>query len=436
MRIELAAAGPGDGDFLEDMLYEALFIPPGEARPPRSVLGLPEIAHYAAGWGRPGDFGLVARSGGEAVGAAWFRLFPSGERGFGYVDERTPELSMAVRPERRGLGIGTALLERLCDEARARGFERISLSVDVRNPALRLYRRLGFEVAAEADQAYTMVKDLRPAAPAGPARATLEESVAQAMDGGADGRIVPFLPYIFQDAWELGAVADTVVDLVRRRARAGARPRVLDLGCGKGAVSVKLARELGCRCLGLDAVEGFVAFAEAKAEEAGVGRLCRFEVADIRERIGVLGRFDVVVLGALGQVLGDYRTTLETFEPHLTEGGLVIVDDGYLPDDSAAAHPQVLKRSEMRRQIAAAGMRIVEELPAPAGELERLNATLFRGLERRCAELAGKHPESRDVFEGYVRRQVEENAFLEGDVVCVVLAIGRGPARATSSTAP
>jgi ribosomal protein S18 acetylase RimI-like enzyme len=166
MRIELAAAGPGDGGFLEDMLYEALFIPPGEARPPRTVLRLPEIAHYAADWGRPGDFGLVARCGGEAVGAAWLRLFPAGERGFGYVDERTPELSMAVRPERRGLGIGTTLLERLCGEARERGFDRVSLSVDVRNPAVRLYRRLGFEVEAEADQAYTMVKDLRAAAQA------------------------------------------------------------------------------------------------------------------------------------------------------------------------------------------------------------------------------------------------------------------------------
>ncbi len=193
-------------------------------------------------------------------------------------------------------------------------------------------------------------------------------------------------------------------------------------------MSVKLARELGCRCLGLDAVEGFIAFAEAKADEAGVGRLCRFEVADIRDRIGVLGRFDVVVLGAIGPVLGDYRATLAALEPHLTEDGLVIIDDGYLPDDSAVTHPQILKRGDMRRQIAAAGMRIVEEVPVPAGELERLNATLFRALEQRCAELAVRHPELKDVFEGYVRRQVEENAFLEGDVVCVLMAIGRGAA--------
>jgi SAM-dependent methyltransferase len=255
-------------------------------------------------------------------------------------------------------------------------------------------------------------------------RMTLEESVARAMDG-SDGRIVPFLPYIFQDAWELGAVPGMVIDLVRRHARDRAGLSVLDLGCGKGAVSVKLAAAFGCRCLGIDAIPEFVAFADAKAAEAGVAHLCRFEVADIRERIEGLGRFDIIVLGAIGPVFGDYRETLGVLAPHLAENGLVVVDDGYLPDDSPQTHPQVLKRADLLRQIAAAGMRVIEEVPVPGEELKRLNETLYRGLERRCAELAGTHPELKDVFEDYVRRQMEENAFLEGDVVCVVLAIGR-----------
>ncbi|MCK7468581.1 MAG: class I SAM-dependent methyltransferase [Desulfosudis oleivorans] len=245
---------------------------------------------------------------------------------------------------------------------------------------------------------------------------------------GADGRIVPFLPYIFQDAWELGAVPGSVVDLVRRHAPNPSRLRVLDLGCGKGAVSVRLASAFGCRCLGIDAIADFVAFAEAKAAEAGVAHLCRFEVADVRERIAALGRFDVLVLGAIGPVFGDYQATLGALGPHLAEGGLVVVDDGYLPDDSPQSHPQVLTRGELLRQIAAAGMRIVEEAQVADAELKRLNETLFRHLERRCAELAGTHPELKGVFESYVRRQVRENAFLEGEVVCAVLAIGRAPA--------
>ncbi len=264
-------------------------------------------------------------------------------------------------------------------------------------------------------------------------RLSLEDCVARAMDG-SDGRIVPFLPYILQDAWEIGTDPETVAGLVRRRARDRARLRVLDLGCGKGAVTVRLAADFGCRCLGIDAVREFVAFAEAKAAEAGVARLCRFEVADIRERTVELGRFDVIVLGAIGPVFGDYRATLGTLAPHMAEGGLVIVDDGYLPDDRAEVHPRVLKRGEMLRQIAAAGMRIVEEVPFASDAIKRANETMFRDLERRCAELAGAHPEMKDVFEGYVRRQVEENGFLENDVVCAVLAIGRSPSSCRGGT--
>ncbi len=421
MRIEFAEIGPGDLAFLEEMLYLALFVPDGEAPYPRSVLAVPEIARYVSGWGRPGDFGLAARIGGEAVGAVWFRLFPEDEKGFGSIDDRTPELSMAVRPDLRGLGLGSSLLQRLTAAAGERGFERLSLSVDARNPAIRLYGRLGFKTAAETGGALTMVKDLRAE---GAGRDPLRESIARAMDG-SDGRIVPFLPYILQDSWELGTDPEIVIDLVRRHARDRARLRVADLGCGKGAVSVRLAAAFGYRSLGIDGIREFIDCAEAKAVEAGVAHLCLFEVADVRERIEGLGRFDVIVLGAIGPVFGDYRATLGTLAPHLGEGGVIVIDDGFIPDDSPGTHPQVLKRGEAMRQIAAAGMRLIEEIPVRGESVKGRDEAMFRDLRKRCLELMERFPERKALFEDYIRRQVEENEFLEGDVECAVLAIAR-----------
>ena len=49
------------------------------------------------------------------------------------------ELSIAVRGAHRGRGVGSALLRELIDDV-----GRVCLSVDVRNPAMRLYARLGF----------------------------------------------------------------------------------------------------------------------------------------------------------------------------------------------------------------------------------------------------------------------------------------------------
>ena len=47
-------------------------------------------------------------------------------------------------PEWRGRGVGTAILEALIETARARGKD-IDIFVEKVNPALGLYRRLGFK---------------------------------------------------------------------------------------------------------------------------------------------------------------------------------------------------------------------------------------------------------------------------------------------------
>src|SRR5690606_29276205 len=61
-------------------------------------------------------------------------------------------LSMAVHPEARGQGLGGALLAQLLTRLRAGGIETAHLTVHPDNPAVRLYRSLGFEeTRREAD---------------------------------------------------------------------------------------------------------------------------------------------------------------------------------------------------------------------------------------------------------------------------------------------
>jgi GNAT superfamily N-acetyltransferase len=141
MGCELRAATISDEGFLWEMLYLALFVPLGQPPLPRSVLRNPTIAHYVEGWGmRSGDSGLIGLVDGAPVGAAWQRYFPACEPGYGFVDEQTPELSVAVLPANRGKGIGSRLMEHLLH-----GVHATSLSCNPANPARRLYIRLGFE---------------------------------------------------------------------------------------------------------------------------------------------------------------------------------------------------------------------------------------------------------------------------------------------------
>lgn len=142
---------PDDRLLLWEMLYAASFAM-DEPKPPRGAVNRPEIRRYLWGWGRPGDHALVAECQGHRVGAAWYRLFPTADPGYGFVDEHTPELSIAVAPRARGHGIGRLLLDRLHEVAREDGFTALSLSVGRSNTAARsLYERCGFEVVQADD---------------------------------------------------------------------------------------------------------------------------------------------------------------------------------------------------------------------------------------------------------------------------------------------
>ena len=144
--------GAQDVRFLRDMLHHAYY---WKERAPDSGPG--PVALYVKAWGRRGDTAVIAIDGGFPVGAAWYRMFDAERPGYGFVDERTPELAIAVVPSARGKGIGSALLDALLERARADGYPAISLSVDRNNAgAIELYERHGFARVDEDTDSLTM----------------------------------------------------------------------------------------------------------------------------------------------------------------------------------------------------------------------------------------------------------------------------------------
>ena len=143
MDIAFRALLPSDQPFLWEMLYMALYVPPGGSPFPRSILADPDIACYVGGWGRPGDWGRLACAGAAPIGAVWLRLWSGDEKGYGYVSPFIPELSIALLPEYRHKGIGTRMLAQVISMSRER-YPGLSLSVVENSPARRLYERLGF----------------------------------------------------------------------------------------------------------------------------------------------------------------------------------------------------------------------------------------------------------------------------------------------------
>ena len=155
-KLVLRRGGAQDVRFLRDMLHHAYY---WKERAPDTGPG--PVALYVKAWGRPGDTAVIAIDEGFPVGAGWFRLFGADKPGYGFVDERTPELALAVVPSARGKGVGSALLGSLLVRAREAGYPAISLSVDRNNAgAIELYERHGFGRVGEDADSLTMLASL------------------------------------------------------------------------------------------------------------------------------------------------------------------------------------------------------------------------------------------------------------------------------------
>lgn len=139
---------------LKEFLYQAIFIPAGMTAPERSIIELPELKVYYEEFGSGrADHCLIAEEDGTVVGAVWTRIMHD----YGHVDEATPSLAISLLPSYRGKGIGTELLAKMLDLLKEQGYEKVSLSVQKANTAVRLYERAGFEIIEDRDEEYLMI---------------------------------------------------------------------------------------------------------------------------------------------------------------------------------------------------------------------------------------------------------------------------------------
>ena len=139
---------------LEDFLYEAIFIPEGVAAPSREIINKPELQVYIADFGKKkGDIGLVAEADHKIIGAVWVRIMND----YGHIDDETPSFAVALYRDYRNHGIGTALMQNMLEILKKKGYKQTSLAVQKTNYAVKMYKKVGFEIVDENEEEYIML---------------------------------------------------------------------------------------------------------------------------------------------------------------------------------------------------------------------------------------------------------------------------------------
>jgi 2-polyprenyl-3-methyl-5-hydroxy-6-metoxy-1,4-benzoquinol methylase len=247
----------------------------------------------------------------------------------------------------------------------------------------------------------------------------VEEKLAKSLTAESV-ELIPYLPYLLQDLWELGSSPVDILDMITRHVNVTHQTKVLDLACGKGAVSVRLAGELGCRMKGIDIIPDFIDYAIKKAQEFGVAELCEFVVGDITESVRTEKDYDIVILGAVGDVLGNAEETVVLLKNTVKKGGYIIIDDAYGHDES---NPEYPTREQWLAIFGRTGVRLIDEKVITEEELVSVNDEQQAHIVKRANELKEKLPEKADLFESYIRSQRAECDELENEISGVTMLL-------------
>jgi len=96
---------------------------------------------------------------------------------------------------------------------------------------------------------------------------------------------------------------------------------VLDVGCGVGATSVYLAKQVGCRVMGVDILPRMVDRAQELADKQEVSHLVAFREADAQELPFPDNHFDVVITESVTAFPEDKQRAVKEYARVLKPGG-------------------------------------------------------------------------------------------------------------------
>ncbi|MFP4556915.1 MAG: class I SAM-dependent methyltransferase [Bacteroidales bacterium] len=246
-----------------------------------------------------------------------------------------------------------------------------------------------------------------------------KSSIVESLGGNTE-EILPYLPYLLKDLIEIGTDPNEVSQLIQKFFKKPELLKILDMGCGKGAVSVRLAKEFGCKVVGIDALPDFIETAKKFALEMSVDHLCSFELGDMRELYSNYKNFNLVVLGAIGPIFGDIGKSLEKVAQCIKTNGHVLLDDAYIADGSNLKDSNYINQSCFYKKINKAGFTIASEVIMSLDNMKKVNEIIFKSIEKRANELIKLHPTKSQLFKDYLDEQRIENKALENDLTCGV----------------
>jgi SAM-dependent methyltransferase len=230
--------------------------------------------------------------------------------------------------------------------------------------------------------------------------------------------LIPYLPYLLQDLWEMGSNPADVIDIIKKNVPHYRDLKALDLACGKGAVAIKLAKSAGIKVTGMDIVPEFIDYAVKKANEYELNHMLEFKVNDINKAVNSETGYGIVILGSADGLLGGRSESLKKIAKTIVTGGYAILCDSISYDGDVAP-----TKKQWLEAFSDSGYKLIGEKFTDESYIISNNSFNQDNIVERARELKEKYPDKEDLFNDYVEAQQAECELMESDLTGVTFLL-------------
>lgn len=232
-----------------------------------------------------------------------------------------------------------------------------------------------------------------------------------------DAEIEEHIPYILQDLWDLGSMPEYVNELLTNFADVSKIKKVVDFGCGKGAVLTQLAKKFNFNGTGIDIVPEFINEANQYAIKEGVNERINFITGDLLILHKNFTNQDLVIYGHDTEVLGDVFESLIELRKCVSSHGWIVFEIAFTPysKDKIEGIPH---EDELKIHLKESGLKTVASLYWDIKDIQKVNHRNNTLIKTRIEQLINKYPQDKELFEAYMQNQLDECRMIENDIVC------------------
>lgn len=232
-----------------------------------------------------------------------------------------------------------------------------------------------------------------------------------------DKEMEKYIPYVLQDLWELGSIPDYIYRLIDNHVDKKRLKKIIDFGCGKGAVLIYLAKRLNFQGIGIDIVPEFIESANKHSIENSVSDRLEFASMNLLRVIDRPEKYDIVIYGYDSRILGDVYTSINRLQNCISDSGYLILEIAFTPDNKAKIEG-LPTETGLLEQLNKSGLEAIDKIYWETDKIRTINNKNNILINKRIEELKKTNPEQTQIFKRYMSNQIDECKLIENEMIC------------------